>query len=742
MLAPTAFGHASFIESAPAPGDRLATAPERVTLRFTEPLIGKLTTASLIDVDSGERVEARVRTGEHREVTVTPVRALDTGTYRVEWHTVSTKDGHALEGSFDFGVRAEAVDAIANVQQSPLARGGWVRIGLRSVFYAALALFAAGVFAAVLIGRAGEPGAWLAPPAVTNALRQAGLVRAGVSAVAWRRTIAAGWAAGAVGGALVLSEAADASGGLSLDGAESFVLTNAAGLGRLAAVVMIAAAALVAAWRALPAGALLTLAFLSIALSGHANSVDLRALAVGTDWIHLMAGSLWIGGIAQIGIAWLPRLRRAPTVVRREVMRAVLSRFGKVAAPAFFVVAVTGLANAAIQLGRPGALVDTAYGLVLTTKIALVGFVAAASYWHAVRLRPRLLAAGAHPPRRPERRHWRLLRAEAVLGVAVIAAAAVLVTFPLPPRQLAEASAPDAATASIEPPQAAETETAQPATSACSPCPQRKPRRDELAVADNAGSTLVAAWIRRVPGGLAGEVRLYGLNFVPQRRPAEIAGARQRPCGQGCLRFRIKGRPATLEVRMREKGRTYSARLPARWRPDGAGEARRILDRAQRTMRALDTVRQYERISSGPAAFVVRRYRFQAPDRFAYTVNGDGSRSIVIGNRRWLKPGDAQQWELGVFGDGRPFRTRRWFDWTPYARSVRLLDIRRVAGRRTAELALTDHTTPVWYRLRVDLATMRITRARMIADGHFMTHRFSAFNAAPAIEPPAPGDVR
>lgn len=726
-LAPSAFAHASFVDSTPPPGARLQAAPGQVTLRFSEPLIPRLTKASLVDARSGERVDATTRAGERREVILVPARELDTGAYRVDWRTVSTEDGHALEGSFGFGVRTDAIGGAENVEQSPLARAGWLRIGLRAVFYAALIVFAGGVFAAVLLGRARDPAAWLAPPASADGLRRAGLARSRITRLAWRRTVDAGWAAAGAGVGASLAEAADATGRLSLDGAATFLLTNAAGLGRVGAVVAIAAAAVLAARRALPAAALLMLAFLAIALSGHANSAELRATAVTSDWIHLVAASAWIGGIAQIALAWLPEIRRVPGTVRREVMRTVLARFGMLAVPAFLLVALTGLTNALVQLGRPSALLDTSYGVVLLAKIGLVALIAAASYWHAVRLRPRLLAANPHPPRRLERRHWGLIGAEPVVGLAVVAAAALLVAFPLPPRQLAAAS---------------EIATSQPPASACSPCPQRKPRRDELAVAESAGSTLVAAWIRQVPAGLEGEVRLFGLNYVPEQRSARIAGARQRSCGDGCLRFRVEGRPATVRVRMREKGRTYTARLPARWRKGRAAEARRILRRAQRTMRALDTVRRYERIDSGPAGFVVTHYRFQAPDRFAYTVEGAGSRSIVIGDRQWSKFGDMPSWQLGEFGAGLPFRTRRAFRWTPYARSVRLLAIRRERGRRTAELALADHATPLWYRLWVDLSTMRVTRARMIANGHYMTHRFSGFNNPLTIEPPTPDGVR
>lgn len=52
------------------------------------------------------------------------------------------------------------------------------------------------------------------------------------------------------------------------------------------------------------------MAFLAIALSGHANSAEPRPLAVATDWLHLLAGAVWMGGLAQIVSAG--RDRRQP----------------------------------------------------------------------------------------------------------------------------------------------------------------------------------------------------------------------------------------------------------------------------------------------------------------------------------------------------------------------------------------------------------------------------------------------
>ena len=159
---------------------------------------------------------------------------------------------------------------------------------------------------------------------------------------------------------------------------------------------------------------------------------------------------------------------------------------------------------------------QTAYGRVLLVKIGLVGAVAAVAYGHARRLGPRLLAANPHPPATLERRHWRLVGAEPLLALGVVAAVGVLVAFPLPPRQLEDATSGSRA-ASVPP---------------CSSCPLPAPAADELSVAGQGGSTLVAAWIRRAGGRTSGIVRLLDYRDKPARVPAHVASSKAAPLGR------------------------------------------------------------------------------------------------------------------------------------------------------------------------------------------------------------------
>jgi hypothetical protein len=119
----------------------------------------------------------------------------------------------------------------------------------------------------------------------------------------------------------------------------------------------------------------------------------------------------------------------------------------------------------------------------------------------------------------------------------------------------------------------------------------------------------------------------------------------------------------------------------------------------------------------------------------SYRTSG-GARTVIIGRRQWLKP-PGFKWQLGQYGAGLRFRTRSWFRWTTYARTVRLVAVRRSGNRRVAELALMDEGTPVWFRLTVDLSTHRILADRMATKAHFMDSRYFAFDQPVRISEPA-----
>ena len=727
-LASRASAHAAFLGSTPQPGKRVQRSPAQIELRFTEALNKQLSKATVVDLRTGKAISAKTASGPSAQLVLHPARRLPTAAYRVDWFSVSADDGHAEAGSLSFGVRAPAVGGAQVTEQSPLARDGLLRIALRAVFFAALFFFAGGAVNAVLLSRREDPANWLVPRGEVRSLIAAtGEDPETKEARAWRRTIEAGWLAAAAAAAVAVADAADAGGGLSLRGLNDYLLTNTAGLGRVATVLTLALAAFAARHRPRLAAVGVSAAFLAMAISGHANSADPRTLAILTDWIHLIAGAVWIGGIAQIVLTWAVPVTNDPRL-RRALIGGVLARFGRVALPAFLVVVLSGLVNALIELGHPSELWQSGYGRALAVKMSLVGLVALFSYIHALRLRPRLLAANPHPQPKWERRHWRLLRSEPGVALGVVAVAALLVAFPLPPRQLAGVAKVVAGPA-------------------CNPCPLPSAKDDQLAVADHVGPAIAAVWLKRESNGLSGRLRLLGDQLKPVPGRPTIPGAALSSCGPGCWDLRIRGYPATIDVKAPVDGRSYAVRLPARWvqGPGASQRARDLLVRVQNTMNRLRSLHQYEQVTSGPGSLAGTHFRLQAPNRFAYRTNV-GSEAITIGKRSWDKievngtsiRGAAHPWQRSSYsGGGPPFTTHTWFRFTPYAQAVRLLGLRREHGQRIADVALYDQGTPTWWRLRMDLGSMRVPRARLIAQGHFMTEHYYDFNRPMTIVPPA-----
>lgn len=707
----SAGAHASFLESEPAAGERVERTPGRVILEFTEPINARLTKVELIDVDSGDSVAVQTAKAAGRQLELRPTRELAQGAYRVRWHSVSTVDAHVREGYFSFGVQTAAVGTGGLVNEGPLARSGWVRVLARLGLYATLLVFAGGLLLSVLLrGRYG--GSWLAvPPA---ARRDTGINPGPAERRAATATLVAGALAAVLGIAVAIAEGADAAGGVSLAILTDFLLGNQAGTARLAVPLLVAGGLWAARRGQSGIGAVLTASALgAIAASGHAASAGVPLLAVTSAWVHLLAGAVWLGGIALLAIAWGPALRELSSAARLALARSVLPRFGRVALYAFVVVVLTGVVNSAMELGSIDDLWTTAYGRVLLAKIAVVVAMAAVSLTHARWLRPRLLRDLAPGGGRAERSHWRLLRLEPALGAGAVVAVAFLVGFPTPPREAAQAQA------------------AAQAQESCDPCPLPVPEPGELSVAEWTGKRTVAAWIQRRAGGLEGEVRLMTRDGSPVDEPFTVQGARLAPCGPGCRRFRLEGRPEALRVRV--AGTSQPVELEARWRAEGNDRARRLVAGAFRRLREAPSVRLAETVRDRPGQVSEVDYRMKAPDRMAYRTSL-GFEIVTIDRRQWLRtPGVPWQEQAPP---RVPYRTENWLRSPIFVQGERLLRIEDEGEGRVAVVAYMDSGTPGWATAWIDLDTGRLRRMQLVVEGHKMDHRYSAYGKPTAITAP------
>ena len=108
------------------------------------------------------------------------------------------------------------------------------------------------------------------------------------------------------------------------------------------------------------------IAVMAPALVGHTRAVSPELLAIGADTLHLVAGSVWLGGLAGLALT-LPALSS-----RGAAAAEVLARFSTVAAGILAALVATGSLLVWRILGSWTALVDTSYGQLVLAKIAIV----------------------------------------------------------------------------------------------------------------------------------------------------------------------------------------------------------------------------------------------------------------------------------------------------------------------------------------------------------------------------------
>ena len=172
----------------------------------------------------------------------------------------------------------------------------------------------------------------------------------------------------------------------------------------------------------------------SRAAVSHAGDFGLASMQVLVESAHLWAISAWIGIVGIAAFVVLADSTETAATEKTDVAGWVraLSAF---ATGALIVVVGTGLFNAWRSVGSPVNLAGNAYGNTLLVKVGVVAIAVALGSFNRFRVMPPLMAALRVPLGLPapfRERFVRVLRIEAVVLFAVIVAAAVLSSSPLP----------------------------------------------------------------------------------------------------------------------------------------------------------------------------------------------------------------------------------------------------------------------------------------------------------------------
>ena len=365
--------HASLIGTNPEEGAVLEQAPETITFTFDEAVTLPPAGVTVYDAKGEEVTSESTASGTEMQVALAEASSLGDGTYVVAWRAVSA-DGHPISGSLTFAVGAPSLSVAPPPSTEPSRATAVIHGALQFLQYAALLLVVGLVwFRAVIVGEHRIPDR-------ATARVQRVEVLAGMVAV------------------IALVALAPASGALQSESGPGAILTfdawSPASVGKewLSALVGIVGIAAALALRERPrlAAAAGLVAICSPALVGHSRAVVPAWLVTATDVIHLVAGALWFGGLVGLALT-LPLITRRGTVAAE-----IVTRFSTLAAASLAALAVSGVLMGWRILGSWDNLLNSTYGTLLMTKIALVVAVAVMAAGNRLLVLPRVRQAAGH----------------------------------------------------------------------------------------------------------------------------------------------------------------------------------------------------------------------------------------------------------------------------------------------------------------------------------------------------------
>jgi copper transport protein len=406
-LTSTSVAHALPVRYVPAQNAALQTPPPQVQITFSEhvnPDISKIVVVN----PSNQQVDNRDSQVSDDALTMTvSLPLLPAGTYIVFWRTHSADDGHVAAGRYLFYIKR--ADGTVPPLSGPLPSGNIIGgagiatfssldgpnlLGALARWVALLALtFLLGLlfWAYVVQPRQPQLEDWFRTDFSPRMRREIQIALGVILGATLAEIVAQAW--------LLNGSLQGVTSPLLL---RSIVLQSRFGRAILVRGILALLGLVVLALRRHPLADVwlqrFTVAMFGFGLaiafeySGHGGAAP-QWYGPIVDFLHLLANSVWLGGLFVLALVIVPLLRRRDRADREAYLARSIPAFSVPALTAVAFVTVTGPLNATVRMTSVQQLWTTPYGVVLVIKSALFLCMVAISYQHAFRLRPGLATA-------------------------------------------------------------------------------------------------------------------------------------------------------------------------------------------------------------------------------------------------------------------------------------------------------------------------------------------------------------
>ena len=378
--------HSFLVRSEPTENTVLDESPQEVVLWFNTDIDPKFGHVQVTD-PTGKRIDNQDLHGRSPRRMAVTLQSRDlSGIYTVTWSALSAVDGQRTDGSFAFFVGTETAPAALPAEPDAGTAGPPRSLQVISRWLTYVSMFS-------LIGAVVFPLVILAP-----ARRRAGLTSTTRPPAQAARAVLALTITALVASTLLailvqLWSVSERFGGI-FDSDSAYYLTSSR-LGRdllsRAGLTFLTLAASIPfilhlesilagervrsnilAWLPLLASALALPITVSLASHAAIYGGDASLASTGFDWMHLIAGGLWIGGLLQFITVFPAALAPLSREERAALFASAVPRFSVLAMASVTTLALTGIIQWWVQLGDVKETLSSGYGQTLIVKVALL----------------------------------------------------------------------------------------------------------------------------------------------------------------------------------------------------------------------------------------------------------------------------------------------------------------------------------------------------------------------------------
>jgi len=374
--------HAYVTNSNPGENEILDTPPDNVTIEFNEKIQSGFASIHVLN-SSGERVDENnlhINEKTNKSMTVDLKDDLPNDIYTTEWKVVSA-DGHTISGIIPFSI-GELPEGVSFPEQQ---NTGTMSTIVSTVFNRGFLYIGFSLYMGIMLFYL----AWYRSKELSEKLINRTKKTAKISFILLALSILS----------FLFIQTASYSGGSFLEGIKPknlLVTLQSTKEGKIWIIQLLLFIVLcISNMYVLKKNSLLikkmwiipSLAFIGIilvkAFSGHPSSSPYESLAITLDFFHMLAASIWLGGMIVI-ILFLREGVFAKEGKGHDLYWGTLDKYSVWALFSVAVLVISGAINASLLIPDFHSLVSTTYGITLLVKVGLLLFMLGFGCYHLI----------------------------------------------------------------------------------------------------------------------------------------------------------------------------------------------------------------------------------------------------------------------------------------------------------------------------------------------------------------------